>query len=95
MSHIVLQHPISMEIKKVPTGFSWTFLFFGGWVALIRGDVLVTVLMLILAMWMLIVPPMIFAVALAQFVGAFLYNEMYLNRLKNKGWVACKYANPV
>lgn len=34
---ITLVHPSGLE-KKVKVGFSWTFLFFGIWVPIFRGD---------------------------------------------------------
>lgn len=93
MSHVILQHPISMEIKKVPTGFSWTFFFFGMLVPIIRGDVLISSILAVIFLTMLFIPQVFVLFVILQVVGAFVYNEMYLNNLKTKGWVRCKYAN--
>ena len=34
---IIMKHPNSGLVKEVPTGFSWTTLFFGGLVPIFRG----------------------------------------------------------
>lgn len=93
MSHLILQHPISMEIKKVPTGFSWTVFFFGMLVPIIRGDVPISTVMLALFFLMFAVPQVFFLLVLLQLIGSFIYNDNWLLRLLDKGWVRCKYAN--
>lgn len=94
MSHIILQCPITHAIKKVPTGFSWTMLFFGTLVPIIRGDIITSILFGMLTASIFIMPELIFLVMITQLCGAIVYNEMYLQGLKDRGWVPCKYANP-
>lgn len=66
-----------IEIKEVPLGFSWTTFFFGFFPALIRGDYLMFVVILVLGMltW-----------GLSGIVFAFIYNRIYAKSLLLKGF---------
>ncbi|HMB01413.1 MAG TPA: HrgC protein [Spirochaetota bacterium] len=92
---INLKHSSTNHYKKVPTGFSWTTLFFGCFVPLFRGDVLWLLVSFLLSM---------FTGGLFWFVFPFIYNGIYIknlltkgfqpaddfssNYLKTKGWIA-------
>ena len=67
-----------VEIKEAPLGFSWTTFFFGFFPALIRGDWIMAVVLLLLGMitW-----------GISGIVFAFIYNKMYAKSLLNKGWI--------
>lgn len=66
-----------IEIKKVPLGFSWTTLFFAGWPAVLRGDWILGLVVIVLSM---------FTWGLAGIIFAFMYNTMYAKALFNKGY---------
>ncbi len=63
--------------KKGLVGFSWTTLFFGFLVPIIRGDLGWAVLMLI---------AQIFSLYLANIVFAFIYNKKYTTKLLEDGY---------
>lgn len=64
--------------KQVKVGFSWTMLFFGCFVPLIRGD----------WKWAIISFLVSFATAgIAWFVLPFIYNKIYIKNLVETGWV--------
>ena len=65
------------QVKVVKEGFSWTMLFFGIFVPLYRGD----------WKWFLIIlVANLFTYGLASIVFAFIYNEIYINNLLEKGY---------
>ena len=64
--------------KQVKKGFSWTMLFFGIFVPLIRGDIKWFVISLVAAF---------VTVGISWLVFPFIYNKLYLNDLLNKGYV--------
>jgi hypothetical protein len=59
-------------------GFSWTYLFFGWWVPLFRGELSVAAFHLLFS---------IFTLGIWQIFMAFLYNKQYMTRLLTSGWV--------
>ena len=63
--------------KKSFVGFSWTTVFFGFFVPLIRGDIKWFLIMLILSF---------LSFGLAQFILCFLYNKFYTVNLLEKGY---------
>ncbi|OOC23370.1 HrgC protein [Helicobacter pylori] len=63
--------------KKGLVGFSWTTLFFGFLLPVIRGDLGWAVLMLI---------AQIFSLCLANIVFAFIYNKKYTTKLLEDGY---------
>ncbi|RKP52075.1 hypothetical protein [Trinickia fusca] len=76
---VLIKHPGSGMMKKGYFGFSWTYLFFGWWVPLFRGEVSIAALHLLLT---------VFTLSLWQFIMAFLYNKQYMTRmLVDKGFV--------
>ena len=74
---ILLVNNVTGEQKQVKKGFSWTMLFFGVFVPLLRGD----------WKWFLIT----FALAIltsgvSWLVFPFFYNKLYINDLLQKGY---------
>lgn len=59
-------------------GFSWTFLFFGWFVPVFRGELLVALLHLAIT---------VVTFGLWQLIIAFLYNKHYMTRMLEKGYV--------
>lgn len=77
---IQLRHTQSGVMKTGLYGFSWTTFFFSGFPALIRGDLVTGVLVLLLSfssLWIVAI------------VWAFLYNRVYTTRLLESGYVFC------
>ena len=74
---VMLKQPQSGLVQKGFFGFSWTTLFFGGWPAIFRGDILVGVLLIILQLC---------TFGLASLVWAFLYNKSYTRKLLERGY---------
>lgn len=65
-------------VKEVKTGFSWTMLFFGGFVPLLRGDPKW------LLIWMVACP---LTFGIAGFIFPFIYNKSYIKGLLASGYV--------
>ena len=65
-------------IKQVKLGFSWTMLFFGVFVPLIRGDFKWAIISLLAAL---------LTCGFAWFVFPFIYNKIYIKELIEKGWL--------
>lgn len=63
--------------KEVKEGFSWSVLFFGIFVPLIRGDWLWFLIMLVAAF---------VTSGFAWLVFPFIYNKIYINNLMEKGY---------
>lgn len=64
-------------IKDVPIGFSWTVLFFGLWVPLIRGDLKWFIIMFVAAF---------FTMGFSNIIFSFIYNNLYIKDLLVNGW---------
>src|SRR4051794_128185 len=65
------------ETKAVPTGFSWTVFFFGFFVPASRGDGAWAAIMFIAGL---------FTWGLSNIVFAFLYNNLYRDKLLERGF---------
>ncbi len=74
---IPLKHSESGMIQNGAYGFSWTYLFFGWMVPLIRGELGVAALHLLFS---------IVTFWLWQLIAAFLYNKQYMTRMLTNGW---------
>ncbi len=75
---IRLRHAQSGIVTTGFYGFSWTTLFFSGFPALFRGDILTGAIVLALSassFW------------IAALVWAFFYNRVYTSRLLERGYV--------
>lgn len=74
---ITLHNAHTGMTKEVKEGFSWTVLFFGIFVPLIRGDWLWFLIMLVAAF---------VTSGFAWLVFPFIYNKIYINNLMEKGY---------
>ena len=74
---VALIHPQSGLMKPGFYGFSWTFLFFGWFVSVFWGELLVGLLHLAIT---------VVTFGLWQLIIAFLYNKQYMTRLLTNGW---------
>jgi hypothetical protein len=70
-------HSASGIGKNGYVGFSWTYLLFGWFVPVIRGELGVGVLHLIITF---------VSFGLSQLIFPFLYNRQYMNRMLTSGW---------
>jgi hypothetical protein len=77
MAHTTISITNGVEIKQAPVGFSWTTLFFGGFPALLRGDFIVGIVLILINA---------ITYGIAGIVAAFIYNKMYLTGMFNKGY---------
>ncbi len=78
MAHVVmLKHPKTGIMKKGFFGFSWTTLFFGGFPAIFRGDLVIGLVFIVLQLltW-----------GFAGLVWAFIYNKSYTTKLIEQGY---------
>ena len=74
---VMIKHNQSGLVKKGYFGFSWTYLFFGWFVPLFRGELGVAALHLLFSM---------VTFGLWQLVMCFLYNKQYMTRMLTNGW---------
>jgi hypothetical protein len=70
-------HTASGLFKTGYIGFSWTYLTFGWFVPLIRGELGVAVLHFVIT---------VVTAGLSQLIFAFIYNRQYMNRMLTSGW---------
>jgi hypothetical protein len=75
---VALIHPQTGLTKSGFYGFSWTFLFFGWFVPLFRGELMIALLHFTIT---------VITIGLWQIIFAFLYNKQYTSRLLEKGYV--------
>ncbi|MCX6592716.1 MAG: hypothetical protein NTZ56_14435 [Acidobacteria bacterium] len=75
---VMIRNPHTGVVKKGFYGFSWTYLFFGWFVPLIRGELGVAALHLLFSLCTL---------GIWQIVVAFLYNKQYTIRNLEKGYI--------
>lgn len=74
---VMLMNPNSGLTKKGKYGFSWTYLFFGWWVPLFRGEIGIALLHLIAT---------VCTIGVWQLVFSFMYNRQYMTRLLDAGY---------
>ena len=75
---VALINPQTGVMKSGFYGFSWTFLFFGWFVPLFRGELMIALLHFIITL---------ITFGFWQIIFAFLYNKQYTTRLLEKGYV--------
>lgn len=80
----VLKHESGL-IKEVKIGFSWTTLFFGLFVPLIRGDLKWALIMFGIAL-LAGIPTSGIGSLISNLVFAFIYNKLYVRDLLEKGY---------
>jgi hypothetical protein len=74
---VTLINPSSGLMKQGFYGFSWTYLFFGWFVPLFRGELGVAALHLLFT---------VVTFGLWQLILSFLYNKQYMTRMLEKGY---------
>ena len=72
-----LKHSNSGVNKSGYTGYCWTYFFFGFFVPIFRGEILIGVLHIIFS---------VVTLGLFQLIIPFLYNKQYTTRLLTDGW---------
>ena len=70
-------HEASGIAKDGYVGFSWTYLLFGWFVPVIRGEVGVGLIHLVITF---------VSFGLSQLIFPFLYNRQFMNRMLTSGW---------
>jgi len=75
---VLMRHGESGLTRKGYVGFSWTYLFFGWFVPLFRGELVVAALHLLFTL---------VTGGLWQLIVCFLYNRQYMTRMLTSGWV--------
>lgn len=73
----MMQNPETGIVKRGFYGFSWTTLFFSGFPAFFRGDIITGVCVLIASC---------LTGAIAQIIWAFMYNRFYTLKLVEHGY---------
>lgn len=73
----MMQQPSTGIVKKGFYGFSWTTLFFGGFPAIFRGDLVEGILVLVANF---------LTFGVAGIIWAFVYNKRYTLKLINQGY---------
>jgi hypothetical protein len=74
---VMMKNAVTGQLKQGFYGFSWTYLYFGFWVPLIRGELGVAALHLLFT---------VITGGIWQLIVSFLYNKQYTNRLIEKGY---------
>ena len=72
-----LVHPVSGMAKDGYVGYSWTYLVFGWFVPVVRGELGIGVLHLVITL---------VSFGLSQLIFPFLYNRQYMVRMLTNGW---------
>ena len=74
---IRIKHEQSGMIKNGYYGFSWTYLFFGAFVPMFRGEIGIGCLHLVFNT---------LSLGIFQIIMCFLYNKQYMSRMLQTGW---------
>lgn len=75
---VIIQHPANGLTKNGYYGYSWTYLFFGWFVPLFRGELGVALLHLLFS---------VLTFGIWQLIFSFIYNKQYMTRMLEKGYV--------
>jgi len=75
---VTIRHTPSGLSRKGYFGFSWTYLFFGWFVPIFRGELGIAALHLLFT---------VVTGGLWQLIVCFLYNRQYMTRMLTSGWV--------
>lgn len=74
---VKMRNPKTGLTKNGVVGFSWTTLFFNGFPALFRGDLLIGIALIVAG---------IFTFGVSGLVAAFVYNKYYTTKLIESGY---------
>lgn len=74
---LVMQNPVTSQIKEAPVGISWTVFFFGIFPPLFRGDMKWAAIMFLL---------MGITFGISNIVFMFIYNKLYIKDLISAGF---------
>ena len=72
-----LIHSSAGIVKNGYVGYSWSYLIFGWFVPVYRGEIGIGVLHLVIAL---------ISVGLSQLIFPFVYNRQFMNRMLTSGW---------
>jgi hypothetical protein len=72
-----MKNPVTGQKKTGYYGYSWTYLLFGWWVPLLRGELGVAALHLLFS---------VFTLGVWQFIVSFMFNKQYTNRKITEGY---------
>lgn len=75
---IRIVHSSSGVGKSGYVGYSWTYLIFGWFVPVFRGELVIGLIHLVITL---------VSFGLSQIVFPFVYNRQYMNRMLTSGWV--------
>ena len=75
---VAIRHIQSGLVKNGYYGFSWTYLFFGWFVPLFRGELGIAALHLLFSL---------VTFCVSQIIFGFIYNKQYMTRMLTNGWV--------
>lgn len=73
-----LIHATAGIVKNGYVGYSWSYLIFGWFVPVYRGEIGIGVLHLVIAL---------ISVGLSQLIFPFIYNRQFMNRMLTSGWL--------
>lgn len=74
---IKVRHRESGITKTARLGWSWTYFYFGGFVPIFRGEILIALLHIVISA---------ITLGLFQVIWSFLYNKQHITRLLTSGW---------
>ncbi|MBT3445814.1 hypothetical protein HN450_03135 [bacterium] len=74
---IQIKHKKSGIVKYGKYGFSWTYLFFGFFIPIYRGELGIAILHVVFS---------IFTLGLSNLIFAFIYNKQFMLRMLTSGW---------
>lgn len=83
MATITFHNPRTGQTREAPVGFSWTTLFFGGFVPLVRSDWKWALISFLLS---------VVTAGVSWLIFPFVYNKLYIRSLVENGFEA-KEAN--